>query len=97
MWDRKRNLILFGVGLLALEALTSALTVISFLRFGVGRVLGWGTGSVTETMYEALTTPAMTFVLPLLCFCGVYWRANHGGTNAGASRSDGLVGGMAAK
>jgi hypothetical protein len=85
LWRGKRNAILLGAGLLVVMALTSAITVISFLRFGVGRVLGFGSGPVSETIYEASTTPAMTFVLPLLCFCGVLWmrRVDDARKNAG--------------
>jgi hypothetical protein len=75
LWDRKRDALLFGGGLLVVLALTSGITVVSFLRFGVGRVLGFGSGPIAETIYEAFTTPAMTFVLPVLCFCGVVWAA----------------------
>jgi len=84
LWDRRRNATFFGAGLLVMLVLTSALTVAACLKFGVGRLFGIAAGPVSETVYEALTTPAMTFLLPFLCFCVVLFlvKSNHNRENA---------------
>jgi hypothetical protein len=65
----RRNIRVVGGGLALTVIITSALAVVAALRFGIGRVLGFGSGPIAETIYEALTTPAMAYTIPLLCFC----------------------------
>jgi hypothetical protein len=75
---RRRNAVVWSSGLALTIAVTSTLTVLAALRFGVGRVLGWDSSRLIETIYEALTTPAFTYIVPLLSF----WAAVRFATRA---------------
>jgi hypothetical protein len=66
---RRRNIIVLGGGLAVMIAVTTVLTLAAAFRFGIGKVLGFGSDPLVETAYEAFTTPGMQYILPLLCFC----------------------------
>lgn len=66
---RRRNVIVLGGGLAVIIGVTTVLTLAAAFRFGIGKVLGFGSGPLVETAFEAFTTPGMQYILPLLCFC----------------------------
>jgi hypothetical protein len=72
---RRKNAIVLGGGAALMAVVSGCVTVIAGLRFGIGKVLGFGDGPLNEAAYEALTTPAMTYVIPLVCFCVLVWLA----------------------
>ena len=89
---RRRKAIVMGGGLALMAAVSACITIIAGLRFGIGKVLGFGDGPVNEAAYEALTTPAMAYVIPLVCFCALVWLARDG---ASTKASSGPTGGEA--
>ncbi len=66
--SRRRAALVAGAGIATVVVLSAALTAVAALRFGLGAVLGFGRGPLVETIYEALTTPAMVYALPILVF-----------------------------
>jgi hypothetical protein len=66
---RRKNTIVLAGGLAAMIGVTTLLALAAALRFGIGRVVGFGSGPVVETAYEALTTPSMQYAIPFICFC----------------------------
>jgi hypothetical protein len=66
--DRRRAAIVGSVGIVSVALLSSALTAVATLRFGLGKVLGIGDGRLLQMTYEALTTPVMIYALPIFIF-----------------------------
>jgi hypothetical protein len=66
---RRKTALVLGAGLATMIAVTSVLALAAALRFGLGKVLGFGSGPIVETAYEALTTPSMQYAIPFICFC----------------------------
>lgn len=68
-WPSRRPAALVAaVGIPTIAMVSGILTAVAALRFGLGQVLGFGRGPALETIYEALTTPAMVYALPILLF-----------------------------
>ena len=66
--ERRNSAIVLGGGLALVATITSLIAVLAAFRFGIGRALGFGPSRVIETLYEILTTPAVTYLIPALCF-----------------------------
>ncbi|HVT06382.1 MAG TPA: hypothetical protein VHO67_02945 [Polyangia bacterium] len=66
--SRRRAAVVASAGLATMTLLTGFLAAVGALRFGLGAVLGFGRGPLIQTIYEAMTTPAMLYALPIVVF-----------------------------
>ncbi|HVY39011.1 MAG TPA: hypothetical protein VHM31_13795 [Polyangia bacterium] len=72
-WRSRRRAAVVGLaGFTVVAVLTATLTAVGALRFGLGAVLGFGRGPLVQTIYEALTTPAMLYALPVVVFWALF-------------------------
>lgn len=65
--DWRRQVKVFGSGILLMTAITLALSALPVLdKFGAMGVLGPMTATVVDTLYQALATPIVLYTIPLV-------------------------------